>query len=80
MSTATLTSKGQVTIPSKVRVSMGLDAGDRIEFIEMDDGTFTIMAVTHSVKDLKGMIRKPDKPVSIEDMNAAIEAHGATAQ
>ena len=80
MSTATLTSKGQVTIPSKVRVSMGLDAGDRIEFIEMDDGTFTIMAATHSVKDLKGMIRKPAKPVSIEDMNAAIEAKGANAQ
>jgi len=80
MSTATLTSKGQVTIPSKVRVSMGLDAGDRIEFIEMDDGTFTIMAATHSVKDLKGMIRKPAKPVSIEDMNAAIEAKGASAQ
>lgn len=80
MSTATLTSKGQVTIPSKVRVSMGLDAGDRIEFIEMDDGTFTIMAATHSVKDLKGMICKPAKPVSIEDMNAAIEAKGASAQ
>jgi bifunctional DNA-binding transcriptional regulator/antitoxin component of YhaV-PrlF toxin-antitoxin module len=59
---------------------MGLDAGDRIEFIEMDDGTFTIMAATHSVKDLKGMIRKPAKPVSIEDMNAAIEAKGASAQ
>ena len=80
MSTATITSKGQVTIPSKVRVSMGLDAGDRIEFIEMDDGTFTIMAATHSVKDLKGMIRKPANPVSIEDMNAAIETKGASAQ
>ncbi|MCF3195945.1 MULTISPECIES: AbrB/MazE/SpoVT family DNA-binding domain-containing protein [Pseudomonas] len=80
MSTATLTSKGQVTIPAKVRVSMGLDAGDRIEFIEMDDGTFTIMAATHSVKDLKGMIRKPANPVSIEDMNAAIETKGASAQ
>lgn len=80
MSTATLTSKGQVTIPAKVRVAMGLDTGDRIEFIEMDDGTFTIMAATHSVKELKGMIRKPAKPVSIEDMNVAIEAQGASAQ
>ena len=80
MSTATLTSKGQVTIPAKVRASMGLDTGDRIEFIEMDDGTFTIIAATHSVKELKGMIRKPAKPVSIEDMNAAIEAQGASAQ
>ena len=80
MSTATLTSKGQVTIPAKVRVSMGLDTGDRIEFIEMDDGTFTIIAATHSVKELKGMIRKPVKPVSIEDMSAAIAAQGAAAR
>ena len=80
MSTSTLTSKGQVTIPSKVRASMGLDTGDRIEFIEMDDGTFTIMAATHTVKDLKGMIRKPARSVSIEDMNAAIKAQGAAAK
>lgn len=80
MSAATLSSKGQITIPAKVRASMGVDTGDRIEFIEMDDGTFTIMAATRSVKELKGMIRKPAKPVSIEDMNAAIEAQGASAQ
>ena len=80
MSAATLSSKGQITIPAKVRASMGVDTGDRIEFIEMDDGTFTIMAATRSVKELKGMIRKPAKPVSIEAMNAAIEAQGASAQ
>lgn len=80
MATATLTSKGQVTIPIQVRTSLGLDAGDRIEFVELEKGKYAIMAATHSVKDLKGMIRKPAIPVSIEDMNAAITAHGAAAR
>ncbi|MDP3816916.1 AbrB/MazE/SpoVT family DNA-binding domain-containing protein [Pseudomonas sp.] len=80
MATATLTSKGQVTIPVQVRASLGLGAGDRIEFVELEKGKFAIMAATHSVKDLKGMIRKPAIPVSIESMNAAIAAHGAAAQ
>jgi len=80
MATATLTSKGQVTIPVQVRASLGLGAGDRIEFVELEKGKFAIMAATHSVKDLKGMIRKPAIPVSIENMNAAIAAHGAAAQ
>ncbi|WP_024694735.1 type II toxin-antitoxin system PrlF family antitoxin [Pseudomonas syringae] len=79
MATATLTSKGQVTIPAQVRVSLGLDTGDRIEFVELPDGKFAIMAATHSVQDLKGLIRKPAKAVSIEDMNSAIAAQGSKA-
>ena len=46
----------------------------------MDDETFTLVAATQSVKELKGMIRKPANPVSIEEMNAAIEAQGALTQ
>ncbi|XGA81383.1 type II toxin-antitoxin system PrlF family antitoxin [Halomonas sp. CH40] len=78
MATATLTSKGQVTIPVQVRASLGLDSGDRIEFVELEKGQYAIIAATHSVKDLKGMIRTPANPVSIEDMNAAIAVHGAS--
>jgi antitoxin PrlF len=77
MATATLTSKGQVTIPVKVRTALGLDAGDRIEFVEVGKGKFNIVAATRSVKELSGMLyRKGRKPVSIEEMNAAI-AKGA---
>ncbi|MFA0997584.1 MULTISPECIES: AbrB/MazE/SpoVT family DNA-binding domain-containing protein [Pseudomonas syringae group] len=79
MATATLTSKGQVTIPAKVRAALGLDTGDRIEFVELPDGKFAIMAATHSVRDLKGLVRKPAKKVSIEDMNNAITAQGSKA-
>lgn len=80
MATATVTSKGQVTIPTKVRSALGLATGDRVEFIEMEDGSFAIIASSHAVQDLKGMIEKPAKPVSIDEMNAAIEAQGAAAQ
>jgi antitoxin PrlF len=73
MAVATLTSKGQITIPSQVRRALGLEAGDRVEFIEHGRGQFAIVAVTSSVQELKGLFqRKRNKPVSIEEMNRAI--------
>jgi len=80
MATATLTSKGQVTIPAQVRSALGLGTGDRVEFVELADGQFAIMAASKSVQSLKGMIRKPAQAVTIEAMNAAIEAQGAKAR
>jgi len=73
LATATMTSKGQVTIPKEVRIALGIDSGDRIEFVEVEKGEFTMIAVTRSVRELKGLFRgKRDKPVSIEEMNSAI--------
>jgi len=73
LATATMTSKGQVTIPRPVRAALGLDSGDRIEFVELGKGQFAIVAATRSVQELKGLFRgKRSKPVSIEEMNAAI--------
>ncbi|NMM26333.1 MAG: AbrB/MazE/SpoVT family DNA-binding domain-containing protein [Glaciimonas sp.] len=70
MPTATVTSKGQITIPASVRAALGLDAGSRVEFVETEKGKYTIVAVTSPVLALKGMLlRQPDKPVSIEGMN-----------
>jgi antitoxin PrlF len=70
---ASMTSKAQVTIPVQVRNALGLDAGDRIEFVEVNKGQFAIVAATRSVRELKGLFRgKRTKPVSIEEMNAAI--------
>jgi len=80
MSTATMTSKGQITIPAAVRVKLGVGTGDRLEFIEVAPGRYEMVASTKSVKALKGLIRKPDSTVSIEAMNAAIAAHGASAR
>lgn len=77
MTVATLTSKGQITIPAAVRAALGLHAGDRIEFVQTEDGAFTIVAVTNSVTALKGLVAKPARPVSIADMNEAIAERGA---
>ena len=80
MSTATLTSKGQITIPVEVRKEMKLSAGDRVEFIQTEPGRYEFVAATHDVRELKGMFGKPAKPVSISDMNKAIAKRGATAR
>ena len=76
MTTATLTSKGQVTIPADVRQRLGLESGDRIEFVQMDGG-YAIKPAIDDVRSLKGLLRKPARPVSIDAMNAAIRARGA---
>lgn len=76
MSTATLTSKGQVTIPADVRQRLGVGSGDRIEFVEIDGG-FAIQPAIDDVRSLKGLLRKPAKSVSIDDMNATIRSRGA---
>lgn len=80
MSTATVTSKGQITIPAAVRATLGLETGSRIEFIETSSGQFAIIPATSAVQVLKGMLRKPHAPVSIEQMHIAIAAQGAKAR
>lgn len=76
MATATVTSKGQVTIPKKIREKLHLDAGQRIEFLEDANGVISIWPVTEHVTRLKGMVRKPEEPVSLEKMKAAIREVG----
>lgn len=75
MATATVTSKGQITLPVAVRTALALEAGSRVEFVELKGGQFAIIPVTSPVSALKGMLRKPDTPVTVEAMNAAIVAH-----
>ena len=76
MTAATITAKGQLTLPKDVRTALGVGPGDRVEFVRMEDGNFAVMPATHSVKKLKGLIPKPKKPVSLDDMDRAI-ARGA---
>jgi antitoxin PrlF len=80
MSTATITSKGQITIPAIVRAALGVEAGDRIEFVQVEPGRFELVASTQSVSALKGLVRKQTSPVTIAAMGQAIAAHGAKAR
>lgn len=80
MNTATITSKGQITIPTSVRQAMRAKAGDRVTFVEVEDGKFLFMVANRSVTELKGMFGKPSRTVSIEEMNDAIQQCGASAR
>jgi len=80
MTTATLTSKGQITIPASVRDALHIGTGDRVEFVEVHPGRYELIAATRPVTALKGMFGKAKKAVSIEDMNAAIARRGASAR
>ncbi|PAK13783.1 AbrB family transcriptional regulator [Burkholderia ubonensis] len=81
MAAATITSKGQVTIPVDVRNQLGLEAGDRIEFsFNEATGRYEVYPATRSLVELKGVVKKPEKLVSIDDMNQAIAEQGASAR
>jgi AbrB family looped-hinge helix DNA binding protein len=70
-----------VTIPASVRSTLGVSVGDRIDFVMNDDtGHYEVIPATCSVRSLKGILKRPAKPVSIEDMNAAIAESGASAR
>lgn len=75
MSSATVTSKGQITLPKSVRERLGIEAGDRLEFVESEQG-FLVVAATRDIRSLKGIVGQPKKPVTLEDMNSAIEKMG----
>ena len=79
MTAATVTTKGQITIPADVRVALNVEAGDRVEFVEIEPGRFEMIAATRSVRELKGMFGKARCRVSIAEMNQAIAARGAAA-
>ena len=80
MTTATLTEKGQITIPSEVRKDLKVDAGDRVEFVWIAPGRYELMAATQEVTELKGMFGPAKKTVSIQAMNAAFTGCRAAAR
>ena len=69
---ATITSKGQVTLPKAIRDRFHLEPGDRIEFILERDDILRVEPVTEPVTQLKGMLPKPAVPVTLQEMDEAI--------
>ena len=75
MAVATLTSKGQITLPQAVRNILGLQTGDKLDFIADDAGGFRIVALRKEVHALRGRFAgRAVKPVSVQDMNEAVHA------
>lgn len=58
MASATMTSKGRITIPAAIRTAIGLGTGSRVEFVEHEKGRYAIVPVTSSVRALKGILKK----------------------
>jgi AbrB family looped-hinge helix DNA binding protein len=68
MSFATVTSKGQTTIPKDVRAAANLKAGDRIHFTVLEDRTIIVRVKNRSVRDIS--FKPPGKKrVSIAQMS-----------
>jgi antitoxin PrlF len=80
MASATVSSKGQITIPADVRHALHVDTGDRVEFVEVEPGRYEFVAATRSITELKGMFGKAKRIVSIEEMNRAISTQGSSAR
>jgi antitoxin PrlF len=72
MATATVTSKGQITIPLEVRRALKLEAGSRVEFVELPNGAYELIPATRSIKELRGIVKHSGPPISIEEMNEAV--------
>lgn len=73
MTSATITTKGQITIPKKIRDKLRLNAGDKIEFVLLDNGEAIMRPVSKRVDDVFGILHKTgQKTVTVEQMNEKI--------
>jgi AbrB family looped-hinge helix DNA binding protein len=72
MATAAVTSKGQITIPAEVRKKLGIKPGDRVRFVEGENGEYIFRPKIGSIMDLEGCVNWTGKPVTIEEMNETI--------
>ncbi|MFT7724152.1 MAG: type II toxin-antitoxin system PrlF family antitoxin [Roseateles sp.] len=69
MADATLTAKGQTTIPREIRDRLGLEAGDKLAFTMLSDGTVVMRAKTRRLADLAGLLTRPGQPsVGVDEM------------
>jgi AbrB family looped-hinge helix DNA binding protein len=77
MSIATVTTKGQVTIPKEIRDYLKLDTGSKIEFVIDENGDVKIVPLDVPIEAFSGVLHRPGmKTATIEEMEAAI-AEGA---
>jgi antitoxin PrlF len=70
--TATVTSKGQITLPKEIRDALSVHPGDRVMFWRNAQGQVVVEAETRSLMSLKGVLKGKRKGVTVEEMNEAI--------
>lgn len=69
---STMTPKGHITIPQKIREALNLKAGTKLEFV-VEDGILSLIPLNTSILALKGILPKPQEAISIEKMNNVIQ-------
>ena len=73
MAATTITSKGQVTIPSDIRERMRWKTGDRLDFSVEANGRVVVELLAEDARSLRGALGRKDRPtVSIEEMDQAV--------
>ncbi len=73
MAISLVTSKGQTTIPKKIREHLHLKPGDKVDFVIEDNGRVLLEPSTLDIKELEGMLHRPGrKAVSTGEMKEAI--------
>jgi antitoxin PrlF len=72
MVTASLTSKGQLTVPISIRKKLGLQAGDQVLFVEREDGEVVVRAKKGDLMDFYGVFKSSGKPATAEEMDEAV--------
>ena len=73
MALATITTKGQVTIPKAVRDSLMLSTGDKIEFVVTNKREALIRPISKKVDEVFGILHRPGrKTVSVAEMDEKI--------
>jgi antitoxin PrlF len=70
---ATLTSKGQITLPKEIRDRLGLDAGSMLDFQILEDNTITARQVKPDARRIRGLLKSPHAiPLTVEQMDEAV--------
>jgi antitoxin PrlF len=73
---ATLTSKGQITLPKEIRDRLGLDAGSMLDFEILPDNTITARPVKPDARRIRGLLKSPHAgPLTVEQMDEGIAKH-----
>lgn len=73
MPASLLTTKGQTTIPKKIREHLHLQPGDKIDFVIEENGRVVLEPATLDVSDLEGILHRPGmKAVSAEGIKRAL--------
>ena len=73
---ATLTSKGQITLPKEIRDRLRLDAGAMLDFELLPDDTIVARPVKADARRIRGLLKSPHaQPLSVEETDQGIEQH-----